>query len=219
MTGALAGSRNEVTETMESALMNGAPFVFINDSGGARVQEGIDSLSGYGQVFYSNVKLSGAVPQISIIAGPCAGGAAYSPALMDFLIMTRKGAQMFICGPDVIKAATGQEAPIEQFGTAQAHASVSGNIHFIAEDDKHALEITRKLLSFLPLNNMQDPPHCIPNEIEIEVDEGMNELVPSEIKTPLDVSKVIKHLVDGGDFMEVQRDFAKNIIVDRKSVV
>ena len=203
----------KICDMMETAANIGVPVVAINDSGGARIQEGVYSLSGYGKVFYKNVELSGLVPQIAIIAGPCAGGAAYSPALMDFLIMTRKSAQMFICGPDVIKAATGQEAPIELFGTADAHASVSGNIHFIAEDDRHALEITRRLLSFLPLNNMQDPPHCIPNEIEIEVDEGMNELVPSEIKTPLDVSKVIKHLVDGGDFMEVQRDFAKNIIV------
>ena len=203
----------KICDMMETAANIGVPVVAINDSGGARIQEGVYSLSGYGKVFYKNVELSGLVPQIAIIAGPCAGGAAYSPALMDFLIMTRKSAQMFICGPDVIKAATGQDTPIELFGTADAHASVSGNIHFIAEDDRHALEITRRLLSFLPLNNMQDPPHCIPNEIEIEVDEGMNELVPSEIKTPLDVSKVIKHLVDGGDFMEVQRDFAKNIIV------
>ena len=203
----------KICDMMETAANIGVPVVAINDSGGARIQEGVYSLSGYGKVFYRNVELSGLVPQIAIIAGPCAGGAAYSPALMDFLIMTRKSAQMFICGPDVIKAATGQEAPIELFGTADAHASVSGNIHFIAEDDQHSLEITRRLLSFLPLNNMQDPPHCIPNEIEIEVDEAMNELVPSEIKTPLDVSKVIKHLVDGGDFMEVQREFAKNIIV------
>ena len=208
----------KICDMMETAANIGVPVVAINDSGGARIQEGVYSLSGYGKVFYKNVELSGLVPQIAIIAGPCAGGAAYSPALMDFLIMTRKSAQMFICGPDVIKAATGQDAPIELFGTADAHASVSGNIHFIAEDDRHALEITRRLLSFLPLNNMQDPPHCIPNEIEIEVDEGMNELVPSEIKTPLDVSKVIKHLVDGGDFMEVQRDFAKNIIVGFASI-
>lgn len=203
----------KICDMMETASDLGIPVVAVNDSGGARIQEGVHSLSGYGQVFYRNVSLSGLVPQIAIIAGPCAGGAAYSPALMDFLIMTRKGAQMFICGPDVIKAATGQEAPIEQFGTADAHASVSGNIHFIANDDKHALEITRKLLSFLPLNNMQDPPHCIPGEIKLTDDPAMNVLVPDDVKSPLDVSKVITHLVDGGDFLEVQRDFAKNIIV------
>jgi propionyl-CoA carboxylase beta chain len=203
----------KICDMMETAANLGIPVVAINDSGGARIQEGVHSLSGYGQVFYRNVELSGLVPQIAIIAGPCAGGAAYSPALMDFLIMTRKGAQMFICGPDVIKAATGQEAPIESFGTADAHASVSGNIHFVANDDKHALEIARKLLSFLPLNNMQDPPHRIPDSVTVTADEGMNALVPEEIKSPLNVAKVIERLVDGGDFLEVQKEFAKNLIV------
>lgn len=203
----------KICDMMETAANLGIPVVAINDSGGARIQEGVHSLSGYGKVFYRNVQLSGLVPQIAVIAGPCAGGAAYSPALMDFLIMTRKGAQMFICGPEVIKAATGQEAPIELFGTADAHASVSGNIHFVADDDKQALEITRRLLSYLPLNNMQDPPHRIPDEIKLESDEGMNDIVPAEIKTPLDVTKVIARLVDGGEFLEVQRDFAKNIVV------
>ena len=203
----------KICDMMETAANLGIPVVAINDSGGARIQEGVHSLSGYGQVFYRNVQLSGLVPQIAVIAGPCAGGAAYSPALMDFLIMTRKGAQMCICGPEVIKAATGQEAPIELFGTADAHASVSGNIHFVADDDKQALDITRRLLSYLPLNNMQDPPHRIPDEIKALSDEGMNEIVPAEIKTPLDVTKVIARLVDGGEFLEVQRDFAKNIVV------
>ena len=203
----------KICDMMETAANLGIPVVAINDSGGARIQEGVHSLSGYGKVFYRNVQLSGLVPQIAIIAGPCAGGAAYSPALMDFLIMTRKNAQMSICGPDVIKSATGQEAPIELFGTADAHASVSGNIHFVADDDKQALAITRKLLSYLPLNNMQDPPHRIPSEINLTQDPGMNEIVPLETKTPLDVSKVIERLVDAGEFLEVQRDFAKNIIV------
>ncbi|HSQ41319.1 MAG TPA: carboxyl transferase domain-containing protein, partial [Fibrobacteraceae bacterium] len=184
----------KICDMMKTAGTLGIPVVGINDSGGARIQEGVYSLSGYGQVFYRNVALSGLVPQIAIIAGPCAGGAAYSPALTDFLIMTRKTAQMFICGPDVIKAATGQEAPIEQFGTAEAHASVSGNIHFIANDGKHALEITRKLLSFLPLNNMQDPPHQIPEQVEVTEDPGMNELLPDDNRNPLDVSQVILRL-------------------------
>jgi len=203
----------KICDMMETAAAMGIPVVAVNDSGGARIQEGVHSLSGYGKVFFRNVELSGLVPQIAVIAGPCAGGAAYSPALMDFLIMTRKGAQMFICGPEVIKAATGQEAPIEQYGTADAHASVSGNIHFIANDDKHALEIARKLLSFLPLNNMQDPPHHIPAEIKVDADPGMNELVPEGVRSALDVSKVIARLVDGGDFLEVQRDFAKNMLI------
>ena len=203
----------KICDMMETAATLGIPVVAINDSGGARIQEGVHSLSGYGKVFYRNVELSGLVPQIAIIAGPCAGGAAYSPALMDFLIMTRKTAQMFICGPDVIKAATGQEAPIEQFGTAEAHASVSGNIHFIADNDQHALDITRRLLSYLPLNNMQDPPHRIPDAVSVELDPAMNELPPSGTKAPLDVAKVITRLVDGGEFLEVQREFAKNILV------
>ena len=203
----------KICDMMDTAANLGIPVVAINDSGGARIQEAVHSLSGYGQIFYRNVEVSGLVPQIAIIAGPCAGGAAYSPALMDFLIMTRKNSQMFICGPDVIKAATGQEAPIEQFGTAQAHASVSGNIHFIAEDDKHALDITRRLLSFLPLNNMQDPPHNIPNSIAMTKDEGMNDLVPEGTKAALDAYKVINRLVDGGDFMEVMREFAKSLII------
>ncbi len=203
----------KICDLMDSAANLGIPVVAINDSGGARIQEGVHSLSGYGQVFFRNVELSGLVPQIAIIAGPCAGGAAYSPALMDFLIMTRKGAQMFICGPDVIKAATGQEAPIELFGTAEAHAAVSGNIHFVAEDDRQALEIARRLLSFLPQNNMQDPPHRVPDAIARECDARMDALVPEEVKTPLDVAKVIAALVDGGDFLEVQADFAKNLCV------
>ena len=203
----------KICDMMDTAANLGIPVVAINDSGGARIQEAVHSLSGYGQIFYRNVEVSGLVPQIAIIAGPCAGGAAYSPALRDFLIMTRKNSQMFICGPDVIKAATGQEAPIEQFGTAQAHASVSGNIHFIAEDDKHALDITRRLLSFLPLNNMQDPPHNIPNSIAMTKDEGMNDLVPEGTKAALDAYKVINRLVDGGDFMEVMREFAKSLII------
>ena len=203
----------KICDMMETAANLGIPVVAINDSGGARIQEAVHSLSGYGQIFYRNVAVSGLVPQIAIIAGPCAGGAAYSPALMDFLIMTRKNSQMFICGPDVIKAATGQEAPIEMFGTAEAHASVSGNIHFIAEDDKHALEITRKLLSYLPSNNLQDPPHHIPTSIAKVPDEGMNELVPEGVKSALDAYKVINRLVDGGDFFEVMREFAKSLVI------
>lgn len=203
----------KICDMMDTAAKLGVPVVAINDSGGARIQEAVHSLSGYGQVFYRNVELSGLVPQIAIIAGPCAGGAAYSPALMDFLIMTRKNSQMFICGPDVIKAATGQEAPIEMFGTAEAHASVSGNIHFIAEDDKHALDITRKLLSYLPSNNMQDPPHAIPTSIQMTQDEGMNELVPEGVKAALDAYKVIARLVDDGDFFEVMREFAKSLVI------
>ncbi|NMD46897.1 MAG: acyl-CoA carboxylase subunit beta, partial [Propionibacterium sp.] len=152
----------KVVEMMESALKCGTPFVFINDSGGARVQEGIDSLSGYGQVFFANVLLSGAVPQISIIAGPCAGGAAYSPALTDFVIQTRK-AHMFITGPNVIEQVTGEKVTQDGLGGADTHMAVSGVNHFVAEDDEQAVLIAKKLLSFLPQNNTEDPPVIDPD--------------------------------------------------------
>ena len=203
----------KICDIQEQACELGFPIVGINDSGGARIQEGIWGLSGYGQVFYRNVQASGLVPQISIIAGPCAGGGAYSPALTDFLIQTRKTSQMYICGPSVIKAATGQEAPVEQYGTAEAHASVSGNIHFVAEDDKDAIAITKKLLSFLPLNNMQNPPHILPEQIASEKNNFLNELVPEDSKAGFDVHKVIEAITDKGEWLEVQRDYAKNIVV------
>jgi propionyl-CoA carboxylase beta chain len=203
----------KICDLMDYAMKSGMPVLGINDSGGARIQEGDDSLSGYGQVFFRNVLASGVVPQVSIIAGPCAGGAAYSPALTDFIIMTKKNASMFICGPDVIKAATGETVTMDQIGSAAAHATVSGNIHFVAEDDKHALEIARKLLSFLPSNNIMDPPHRPTPSLDLSPDPGLNELVPADSKTPFDIHVVIGRLVDGGDFLEVQRDFAKNLVV------
>ena len=147
----------KICDVMDYALKTGCPVVGFNDSGGARIQEGDDSLSAYGQVFFRNVLLSGVVPQIAIVAGPCAGGAAYSPALMDFIIMV-KGSNMFICGPEVIQAVTGQKCTMDEIGSPMAHASVSGNIHFIADNDAHAVQITKRLLSFLPSNNVMDPP-------------------------------------------------------------
>lgn len=174
----------KVCDLMDYAMQAGMPVLGINDSGGARIQEGDESLSGYGQVFFRNVLLFGVVPQISIIAGPCAGGAAYSPALTDFLIMTRDHANMFICGPEVIKAATGQQASLDQFATAEAHASVSGNVHFVAENELHALAIVRKLLSFLPLNNVMDPPHRPAPTLRLDADPGMNDLIPEDPKSP-----------------------------------
>jgi acetyl-CoA carboxylase carboxyltransferase component len=202
----------KISDMMTYALKVGIPVVGFNDSGGARIQEGVDSLSGYGQVFYRNVLLSGVVPQIAVIAGPCAGGAAYSPALMDFLVMTRKNAVMFICGPDVIKAATGQEAPVEQYGTAEAHASISGNIHFVAEDDADAIRIVHELLGYLPANNLSDPPHHLSPTIDLSPDPQMDALVPENAGKPLDALAVITRLVDDGQFLEVQRDWARNII-------
>jgi len=171
------------------------------------------SLAGYGQVFYRNVLLSGVVPQIAVICGPCAGGAAYSPALMDFVIMTKSNASMFICGPEVIKSATGQVTTMDEIGSAAANAMVSGNVHFVAENEAHAIEIVRKLLSFMPANNVVDPPHQIPAEPDLsEVDE-FDRIIPSDPKKPFDVLDIIRALVDEGDFLEVHSEWAKSIVV------
>ena len=203
----------KICDLMDHAHDAGMPVVGVNDSGGARIQEGVDSLSGYGQVFFKNVYLSGVVPQIAIIAGPCAGGAAYSPALADFIIMTEKNSNMFICGPDVIKAATGESASLEQFATASAHASVAGNIHLIAKDDAHAMELTAQLLSYLPENNISDPQHDLSRELDLAPDQRMNDIVPASNKEAMDVHKVIELLVDDADFFEIMPDFARNIVV------
>jgi methylmalonyl-CoA carboxyltransferase large subunit len=201
----------KVAEIMEMSLKTGSPFVFINDSGGARVQEGIDSLSGYGKVFYTNVMLSGAVPQISLICGPCAGGAAYSPALTDFIIQTRQ-AQMFITGPQVIKGVTGENVTAEQLGGAEAHMANSGVIHFIAEDDRHAILLAQKLLTFLPNNNLEDPPRVEGNS-NVDPDPSLDDIVPADNKKGYDVREVIAKVVDFGDFLEVQSGYAMNIVV------
>jgi len=203
----------KICDLLDFAIKAGMPVVGINDSGGARIQEGIEALSGYGQIFFRNVLASGVIPQISIIAGPCAGGAAYSPALTDFIIMTRRNSNMFICGPDVIRAATGQSASLDQFASADAHAQVSGNIHLIAEDDEHAIELAKKLLTYLPSNNLGDPPHHLTPQIEYVEDPGMNEIIPPDPKMPLDMQKVIGRLMDPGTWFEIMPDFAQNILV------
>lgn len=201
----------KVAEIMEQSLKTGSPFIFINDSGGARVQEGIDSLSGYGKVFYTNVMLSGAVPQISLICGPCAGGAAYSPALTDFIIQTRQ-AQMFITGPQVIKSVTGESVTSEQLGGPEAHMAGSGVIHFIAEDDNHAILLCQKLLSFLPANNMEDPPQ-VEGDRNVDPNPELDGVVPTDTKKGYDVREVITRVVDFGDFLEIQSGYAMNIVV------
>ena len=207
----------KVAEIMTQSLKTGSPFVFINDSGGARVQEGIDSLSGYGKVFYTNVMLSGVVPQVSLICGPCAGGAAYSPALTDFIIQTR-GAQMFITGPQVIKQVTGETVTADELGGPEAHMQHSGVIHFIAEDDRHAALLCQKLLSFLPSNNLEDPPY-LEGHNNVDPNPALNEIVPVDPKKSYDVHEVIAGVVDAGDFLEVQSGFATNIVVGFARVV
>lgn len=202
---------NKVAEIMAQSLKTGSPFVFLNDSGGARVQEGIDSLSGYGKVFYKNVMLSGAVPQISMILGPCAGGAAYSPALTDFIIQAR-GAHMFITGPQVIRSVTGEDVSAEALGGADTHMMNSGVIHFVAENDLHAIQICQKLLSFLPSNNLEDPPH-VEGDSNVDANPALDEVVPIEGKKPYDVRDVIVKVVDFADFLEVHAGYAMSIVV------
>jgi len=201
----------KIANIMRESLTTGSPFVFINDSGGARVQEGIDSLSGYGKVFFSNVELSGSVPQISLICGPCAGGAAYSPALTDFVIQTRK-AQMFITGPEVIRQVTHETIGAEELGGADAHMGFSGVSHFIADDDEQALWICRKLLSFLPSNNLEDPP-LLANTEPVEPNPELRNWLPHDAKQGYDVRELIGKLVDHQDFLEVQAGYAPNLVI------
>ena len=202
---------DKIAYMMRLSLKTGSPFVFINDSGGARVQEGIDSLAAYGRVFYNNVMLSGSVPQISLICGPCAGGAAYSPALTDFIIQTMQ-AQMFITGPQVIKQVTGEDVTAEQLGGPQAQMNKSGVVHLIAKDDEEAILLCRKLLSFMPSNNLEDPPR-MPFNGRIKSDPELNDIIPSDPKVPYDVRTIITRVVDHQDFLEIQPGFAPNIVI------
>lgn len=201
----------KIAESMQESLKTGSPFIFVNDSGGARVQEGVDALSGYGKVFFNNVLLSGVVPQITIVAGPTAGGAVYSPALTDFVIQTR-AARMFITGPNVIQQVTGEVVTAEQLGGPDTHMAHSGVTHFIAEDDKHAILIAKKLLTFLPSNNTEDPPE-LENDGNVEPNPHLNDIIPEDSKKPYDVREVIANIVDGGDFLEVQAGYAANVVV------
>jgi methylmalonyl-CoA carboxyltransferase large subunit len=202
---------DKVVDMMRLSLKTGSPFVFINDSGGARVQEGIDSLAGYGRVFYHNVLLSGVVPQISIICGPCAGGAVYSPALTDFVIQTHQ-ARMFITGPKVIKQVTGETVSDEELGGPQAHMHYSGVIHLIAQNDEEAAQLCRRLLSFMPSNNVEDPPRMAFN-LPIDPDEEMRGIVPVDNKAVYDVRDVITRVLDYQDFFEIQPGYAANIVI------
>ena len=202
---------NKIADSLHHSLDTGTPFIFINDSGGARVQEGIGSLAGYARVFFQNVLLSGVVPQISLICGPCAGGAAYSPALTDFIIQTRY-AYMFITGPAVIKQVTNEVITAEQLGGARAHMNNSGVAHFIAENDVDALRICKRLLSFLPSNNQEEPPRADPDRRRMR-DESLNRILPEESKLPYDIREIVTRIVDRADFLEVQKDYAKNVVI------
>ncbi len=203
----------KIVKALKTALSVGVPVVFLNDSGGARIQEGVDSLKGYGDIFYMNVMASGVIPQITAIMGPCAGGAVYSPALMDFIIMVKKTSYMYITGPKVVKAAIGEEVDHFQLGGAEVHATRSGMAHFLAEDDKHAIEIIKKLLSYLPSNNMEDPPRIDTGDDPERRDYELDDIVPSDPNKPYDMYNIINRVVDKDTFFEVHSMWAKNAIV------
>src|SRR5690606_23917719 len=203
----------KISKLMDMAMKTGVPVIGLNDSGGARIQEGVASLAGYGDIFYRNVQASGVIPQISIIMGPCAGGAVYSPALTDFIFMVEKTSQMFLTGPDVIASVTGEVTTVEELGGATSHVSKSGVAHFSSADETDCLEEVRRLISYLPSNNMDDPPF---EETGDPVDRRLDDLlsvVPSDAGVQYDVRDVIERVVDNGEFMEVHEYFAPNIVV------
>ena len=202
----------KIVKAMDSAVKVGAPIVGLNDSGGARIQEAVDALSGYGDLFFRNAIYSGVVPQISAIMGPCAGGAVYSPALTDFIFMVDKTSQMFITGPQVIKTVTGEIVTAEDLGGAMTHNSVSGNVHFIAENDQDCLDNIRKLLGFLPSNNMEKARQTTTaNDLNRQVEE-LNDLIPESPNKPYDIQDVFRPIIDDEEFFEYQPYFAKNLV-------
>jgi propionyl-CoA carboxylase beta chain len=203
----------KICKVMELALRTGAPIVGLNDSGGARIQEGVGSLSAYGQIFTLNTLASGVVPQISVVMGPTAGGAVYSPAITDFIFMTRETGQMYITGPDVVRAVTGEQVTHEQLGGAEAHAEKSGVAHFAIAGDEACLHEVRRLLSFLPSNNADDPPVTEPKDEARRTAPDLLSIVPDESSRPYDMRDVIYRVVDRGDFLEVHEGFAQNIVV------
>ncbi len=204
----------KISRLQDDAMKTGDPIVFINDSGGARIQEGVGALDGYGDIFYRNIRASGVVPQISIISGPCAGGAAYSPALTDFIIQVRREGQMYITGPSVIKQVTGEEVTAEQLGGVESHSQYSGVVHFVADSGNEGIALARRLLSFLPSNNTDDPPFVEGlHEDAVEPDETLDDIVPDNPRRAYDMHEVIGRVMDGGDFLEVQEHFAPNLVI------
>ena len=203
----------KICKVMDLALRMGVPCIGLNDSGGARIQEGVVSLGGYAEIFYRNVMASGVIPQLSVIAGPCAGGAVYSPAMTDFILMVKGSSQMFITGPDVIKTVTNEDVGFEDLGGAMTHNSRSGVAHFAAESEEEVFEQLRALLSFLPLNNLEDPPYAPPADDPERMDEALQTIIPDNPRKPYDIVQVIDAVVDDGVFFEVQPFYARNIVV------
>jgi propionyl-CoA carboxylase beta chain len=203
----------KICKVMDLAMKVGAPVVGLNDSGGARIQEGVVSLGGYADIFLRNTLSSGVIPQISCILGPCAGGAVYSPAITDFNVMVKDTSYMFITGPDVIKTVTHEDVTKEDLGGAMTHNSKSGVAHFAAESDEHALQITRELISFIPSNNMENPPFAKTSDPANRRDEKLNSIVPESSNQPYDIREIINTVVDDGYFLEVQQHYAPNIVI------
>jgi acetyl-CoA carboxylase carboxyltransferase component len=203
----------KICKIMDMAMKNGAPIISLKDSGGARIQEGVISLAGYAEIFLKNVVASGVVPQISVIMGPCAGGAVYSPAITDFIFMVEDTSYMFITGPDVIRAVTHEEVTFEELGGAQVHNSVTGVAHFSAPDEASCLLQVKQLMAYLPSNNMEDAPAIIPADDPNRMDEALAGIVPDDPNKPYDIKEVITRVVDHGDFIEVHKDYADNIVV------
>ncbi len=203
----------KICKVMDLALKMGCPIIGINDSGGARIQEGVVALAGYADIFYRNVYASGVVPQISLVAGPCAGGAVYSPAITDFIVMVRDVGKMYITGPDVIKTVTGEEVTHEELGGADTHERRSGVAHFAAPSEEDAIDDVRRLLSFIPSNNLDDPPYQPPADDPDREDARLATLIPAQAAKPYDIVEVIEAIVDEGDFFEVQPHFAPNLVI------
>ncbi|MHB8777957.1 MAG: acyl-CoA carboxylase subunit beta [Anaerolineales bacterium] len=202
----------KICKIMDMAMKNGAPVIGLNDSGGARIQEGVVALGGYADIFLRNTMASGVIPQISAIMGPCAGGAVYSPALTDFIFMTRNTSYMFVTGPDVVKTVTHEEVTQEELGGAAVHSEKSGVCHVAADSEADTLYLIRKLLGYLPQNNMEDPPF-ISGDDPLRMEEGLNSIIPNDANKPYDIKEVIGMIVDNGQFFEIHENYAQNIVV------
>ncbi|MCC6568432.1 MAG: methylmalonyl-CoA carboxyltransferase [Anaerolineales bacterium] len=202
----------KICKIMDMAMKSGAPVIGLNDSGGARIQEGVVALAGYADIFLRNTMASGVVPQISAIMGPCAGGAVYSPALTDFIFMTRNTSYMFVTGPDVVKAVTHEEVTQEELGGASVHSEKSGVCHVAADSEADTLFLIRKMLSYLPQNNMEDPPFLITDD-PLRMDETLDSIIPDDANKPYDIKDVIRPIMDGGQFFEIHENYAQNIVV------
>lgn len=203
----------KICKVMDMALKAGAPLIGLNDSGGARVQEGVDALAGYAEIFYRNVMASGVIPQVSAVMGPCAGGAVYSPAITDFVIMNKETSYMFVTGPKVVKTVLNEDVTTDQLGGAKTHATKSGVAHFITENEEETLLLIRKLVSYLPSNNLESPPYLTPGDTIDRRCDDLNTIIPDSPNKPYDIIDVIERIVDDNEFLEVSRNYAKNIVV------